>query len=104
MKIFWSDFAKEMLKDIYIYHKNEASINIARRIRDDIFSSVKQLVNHPNSGQVEETLKTLNKEYRYLISGNYKIIYTQIENKILITDVFDTRQNPIKINNPYRNK
>jgi len=38
-------------------------------------------------------------EFRYLIYKNYKIIYwyNQHKNWIEINDVFDTRQNPIKI-------
>ena len=47
MKIIWSDFASETLKDIFQYHK-------------------------------------------------------KVTEGILITDIFDTRQNPIKINDPKR--
>lgn len=104
MKIVWSDFAKTMLKDIYSYHKDVANATIAQKIRDNIFKSVKQLIKHPYSGQIEEFLLSLNQEHRYLVCSNYKIIYKVLENKyILITDVFDTRQNPIKIHNPKRN-
>jgi plasmid stabilization system protein ParE len=35
--------------------------------------------------------------HRYLVSGNYKIIYKEVNEGILITDVFDTRQDPQKI-------
>ncbi|WP_436415524.1 type II toxin-antitoxin system RelE/ParE family toxin [Petrimonas sp.] len=103
MKIIWSDFARAMLKDIYYYHKEVAGIPIAQKIRDRIFKTVRQLIKHPHSGQIEEFLLSLNEGHRYLISGNYKIIYKVFDKHILITDVFDTRQNPIKINNPKRN-
>lgn len=103
MKIVWTDFAKNTLKDIYVYHKKEASLRIAQKIREKIFKSVKQLMKHPFSGQIEESLTSLNEQHRYLVSGNYKIIYKVMEDLILITDVFDSRQNPEKINNPIRN-
>ncbi len=44
----------------------------------------------------------MNEGHRYLVDGNYKIIYKKISEGILITDVFDTRQDPKKINNPKR--
>ncbi|MDD3789837.1 MAG: type II toxin-antitoxin system RelE/ParE family toxin [Petrimonas sp.] len=104
MKIFWSDFAKETLKDIYSYYKDVAGIKIARKIRNEIYEATRQLTTYPDSGQIEELLLSLNAGYRYVVTKNYKIIYRVDDDKILITDVFDTRQNPIKINNPKRNK
>jgi len=47
-------------------------------------------------------LRRLNQGHRYLVRGNYKIIYKEIPDGILITDVFDTRQDPVKINKPGR--
>ncbi|WP_166387105.1 type II toxin-antitoxin system RelE/ParE family toxin [Polaribacter sp. 11A2H] len=102
MEIIWSDFAKKMLKEIHYYHKKKANKIIADNIKKDIFSTTKQLDNFPNSGTEENALKILNQNHKYLISGNYKIIYRPIKEGMLITDVFDTRQNPKKINNPNR--
>lgn len=102
MKIIWSDFASETLKDIFQYHKEIAGKKIAQKLNDKIFRSTKQLVKYPNSGQVEESLAELNEGHRYLVSVNYKIIYKKVNEGILITDIFDTRQNPIKINDPKR--
>ena len=45
----------------------------------------------------EESLSDLGKGHRYIIRGNYKIIYKIQNQKMYITDVFDTRQNPEKI-------
>ena len=102
MKVIWSNFAIESLKEIYIYYKQVAGIKIARKITNRIFNSTKQLINHPKSGQIEDFLIKLNEGHRYLIIGNYKIIYKEVKEGILITDVFDTRQNPAKMNNPNR--
>lgn len=102
MTIFWSNFASEMVKDIYNYYKTNASPRVANRIRNQIFSATDQLKKYPFSGQVEISLQKLNEGHRYIVNGNYKIIYKEVKEGILITDVFDTRQDSIKINNPKR--
>jgi len=92
----------EELKEIFDYYKDIAGISIAQRLRDRIFSSTRQIKSQPNSGQIEPTLSIINEEHRYLVRGNYKVIYKIVKEGILITDIFDTRQNPKKINNPER--
>ncbi|HLG34892.1 MAG TPA: type II toxin-antitoxin system RelE/ParE family toxin [Bacteroidia bacterium] len=49
------------------------------------------------SGQTEPLLRNKKYEYRYLVDGNYKIIYFENEGVIIISAVFDTRQNPGKL-------
>ena len=102
MKIIWSDFAIEMLKEIFIYHKEIAGNNVARRIKTRIFSSTRQLKQQPNSGQIEPNLEILMEGHRYLVTGNYKVVYKKVNEDILITDIFDSRQDPSKVNNPER--
>ena len=102
MTVIWSNFASETLKDIYDYYKEVASETIARKIKENIFIATRQLINHPESGQIEETLLQLEEGHRYLANNNYKIVYKKVKEGVLITDVFDTRQDPIKINNPKR--
>ena len=102
MKIIWSDFASNTLKKNYQYHKEVAGKIIAKKLKSKIFRSTKQLINHPDSGQIEESLKQLREGHRYLVSGNYKIVYKKVTEGILITDVFDSRQDPVKINDPKR--
>lgn len=102
MKVVWSDFASETLKDIYDYYKEVASEATARIIKENIFIATRQLINHPESGQIEETLLQLEEGHRYLVNNNYKIVYKKVKEGVLITDIFDTRQDPIKINNPKR--
>ena len=98
MKILWSDFAKLMLYEIYLYHKENASVRIAQKIKKNILNSTAYLLNHPEMGKLEPLLLFLNEGHRYIVEGNYKIIYKQVKEGILITDIFDTRQNPTKIN------
>jgi hypothetical protein len=51
----------------------------------------------PRVGQKEELLTHLNKEIRFLIEGNYKIVHWIDENIVSIATVFDCRQNPQKL-------
>lgn len=102
MRIIWTDFASLTLKEIYKYHKLYVSEQVAHILRTNIFSSTRQLKKHPDSGQIEPTLVHLGEGHRYLVEGNYKIIYKKVSEGILITDVFDTRQDPQKISDPKR--
>lgn len=104
MKIVWTDFAIENLKDIFDYYSNKASKRTAHKIRKQILNSTKQLIKNPESGQIEFNLEILKQNHRYLVSGNYKIIYRLNGNEIIINDVFDTRLNPVKMNDENRNK
>lgn len=102
MKILWSDSSIEMLLEIYNYYNEKASPAIAKKIKTDILTATRQLKKHPASGQIELSLEQLNEGHRFLVKGNYKIIYKEIPEGLLITDVFDTRQDPIKLNNEKR--
>jgi toxin ParE1/3/4 len=97
MKVIWSDFATDSLHDIYKYYKEAAGENVAQRIKSRIFSATRNLKRHPESGQIEPVLKQLGENHRYLVEGNYKIIYRKVTEGILIADVFDTRQDPVKM-------
>lgn len=70
---------------------------VAHKIRKQILASTKQLIQNPESGQTELNLEKLNQKYRYLVVGNYKVIYKFVKDEIRIVDIFDTRQNPLKI-------
>jgi len=44
MKIIWSEFASEMLKETYLYHKEVAGIRIAKKL-NPIFSAQRNSLN-----------------------------------------------------------
>lgn len=79
MRIIWSDFSTEMLAEVYFYYKKTSDTKIAKRIKSNIFKATTQLLKFPESGQVEETLKQLAEGHRYLVEGNYKIIYKPVK-------------------------
>jgi len=98
-KILWTDSAINQLKDIYDYHLVKASISIAQKLIQKIIEATIILEYNPKSGRKEDLLTKRQKEFRFLIVKNYKIIYwIDYELSIInISMVFDTRQNPTKI-------
>lgn len=99
LRIFWTDFSLTSLEGIYEYYREKAGLMIAKKLVKGIFNETLKLKKQPKIGQVEELLKDRKEEFRYLVFKNYKIIYwiNNVNNQIEIVDVFDTRQNPIKI-------
>ena len=103
--IKWTVFAMQSLEHIQIYLETESgSSSIADRYILRIMERVEQLVNYPDSGQEEPYLSDSGQASRYLLEGNYKIIYQYDEKHIFITDVFHTKQNPRKIIKHHKRK
>jgi toxin ParE1/3/4 len=99
MKIAWSHFAETQLDEIYDYYLKKAGEKTASSLVVSIIRHADYLCENPKAGQEEELLKDRKTEYRYIVYKNYKIIYSVDEQLqfIKIADVFDTRQNPVKI-------
>ena len=97
IKIEWSELSSKQLIDIYDYYSLKASPRIAKKIINKIIDRVEILSKNPLSGPKEELLNEMPEDFRYLIEGNYKIIYWQENKTIVIASVFDCRQNPEKI-------
>jgi plasmid stabilization system protein ParE len=96
-KIFWTEFAINQLEQIFDYYKYKASIKVAKKITQQIVDATIHLETNPLIGPKEPLLESRKNEYRYLVEGNYKIIYFIEENYIKISSIFDCRQNPIKM-------
>jgi plasmid stabilization system protein ParE len=99
VKIFWTDFAKLQLRNIFDYYKLKTSPRIAKNLVTGIVEKTNTLDFQKEIGQKEELLLSRKENFRYLIYKNYKIIYwfNKEKNRIEISDVFDARQNPVKI-------
>lgn len=97
MNVIITEFAKKRIKKIYYYYKDRGLSKVGQKIRIAIVTKAKFLKEQPYMGAVEPTTKKLNKEYRYILSGNHKIIYRVEAPNIYIVEVFDTRQDPNKM-------
>ncbi|WP_396148477.1 type II toxin-antitoxin system RelE/ParE family toxin [Flavobacterium sp.] len=99
IEVYWSQLAETKIEDIFFYYKLKAGTKIAKKIIIGIIDATIDLDKNPEIGQIEELLKDRPQEFRYLIYTNYKIIYwyNKDKNRIVIANVFDTRQNPQKL-------
>ncbi len=97
--VYWTDFSKKELKNIFDYYKEKASLNVARSLVIGITNETRKLEKQPKIGQEEELLTQDSRDFRYLVFKSYKIIYwiNFEKNRIEVFDVFDTRQSPIKM-------
>ena len=96
----WTPFALSCLNEIHdhITYKEKGS-DQANKLVDKIFDRVEQLKSFPESGQKEPLLIEIGQESRYLVEASYKIIYEYhpVHSLVIITDVFQTSQYPVKI-------
>ena len=99
LKVSWTETAIEQLENIFDYYKYNATLKVAQNIVNKIVDRSIQLETQPFCGQLEDLLKKRKKEYRYIVEDNYKIIYWIEDKYVKIAAVFDTRQNPEKIEN-----
>jgi plasmid stabilization system protein ParE len=99
LTVYWTQFAEDKLEDIYTYYKYKAGIKIAGNLVNELVDATLRLHKNPDIGQREVLLSTRIQNFRYIIHKNHKIIYwIDAPNKmLLISNVFDTRQNPAKI-------
>lgn len=97
-EIVWTKPAKNDLQDIYDYIA-EFSEEAAFRVITKIVDKVEFLKDgFTEIGQREPLLSHKPDVYRYLVEGNYKIIYKVRGDRVIIDTVFDVRQNPKKMN------
>ncbi|WP_192823546.1 type II toxin-antitoxin system RelE/ParE family toxin [Rufibacter sp. LB8] len=97
LKVLWTYTATRQLEDIFDYYKTTASLPVARKLVKGLVRRTSALAKHPQLGQREPLLTERQKEYRYLVEGNYKIIYWVDPATVNVAAVFDTRQNPERI-------
>jgi len=94
MIILYTAWSKNQLREIYNYYKEIGAPKKGQKIRISIHKKALQLKDFPLLGREEEILSSLGQGHRYVVEGQYKIIYRIIEDTIYITDIFDTRRNP----------
>ncbi|AEE51919.1 type II toxin-antitoxin system RelE/ParE family toxin [Haliscomenobacter hydrossis] len=94
MTVLYTAWAKNQLREIYNYYKEIGSSKKGRKIRISIHKKVLKLKAFPFLGREEELLSVLGQGHRYIVEGQYKIIYRIIEDNVYITDIFDARRNP----------
>ena len=95
-EVVWTSDALNDLDEVYEFIAQK-SIQRAIKTVEAILDQADQLITHPYSGQKEEGLQHLSDNYRYLVKDHYKTIYQVLEQRVVIIQVFDTRQDPSKM-------
>ncbi len=94
VNVEWSTKASVRIREIYDYLFGVAGERTARKITGKIENHVKKLSANPRVGQREIMFEDSGMEFRYLVEGNYKIIYWIEDDNVTISTLFDCRQNP----------
>lgn len=98
MKVLITEPAKESLREICEHYRRMEFDSYAVKVRKIILEKVKSLSDHSERGQKEEMLISLDQGHRYLlVQARFKIIYLIEENRVIVTDIFDTHQHPDKM-------
>jgi plasmid stabilization system protein ParE len=99
LDIYWTWLAKKNMQEVRFYYEKEAGRTATRKMITELKQKITNLSESPKIGQVESMLEHRLQEYRYIVYKNYKIIYfvNEVKNRIDIVNIFDCRQNPIKI-------
>jgi len=94
MIVVWSQEAKDSLSHIYFYILADSPQN-ALMVVDKIIKLVETLQDERFEYSKDPII---NKEkFRHINIWSYKIIYERTENKVIILDIFNGRQNPEKL-------
>ena len=97
MTIIFTAEAERRLREIFNYYNLNASRKVALKIVNEIITETGILETKPYIGIRESLLVNRRFNYFFIIIKNYKVIYRLSEELIIVSTVFDTRQNPRKI-------
>lgn len=94
MKLIYTDRALASLQECLDFLASEIPSEKVNEIRDRILNRADRLLENPFIGQEEPYLAHLELSHRRIIEGNYKVIYRVEKDVIYVTDIFDSRQDP----------
>lgn len=99
---YWTNKAKNDLKEIAKYLKKEASKDIASKQSKNIKYYANLLGENPLLGFKEPLLESEPEGFRSLIHEYYKIVYYIENDSVYIARIFDCRQDPDKLKQAIR--
>ncbi len=71
--------------------------HVVDQIVGEIWEHIEVVIRYPSGGQLEDDLAELGREHRRIVCGHFKIIYYVDDEKLYVTDIFDSRQDPGKM-------
>ncbi len=95
LKVFWTSIAIKQRNYIFEYWNERNKSNaFSIKLNEKIKRKINLLKTHPLLG-----LKTDFKNTRIISIGHYSILYQKIDTHIIITGIWDNRQDPQKLLN-----
>lgn len=94
MEVIWHEKARRQLEEAMDYCMERFGSRVTKRIINQIDKDVSLLSKNPYMGAVEDSLGEEFLEYRYLIEGPAKLIYTVEDGYVFIHLYWDCRQEP----------
>ena len=92
-KVIFSRYAEMDINDIILYY-NDINPTYAVALLEAFEKRVSELDLYPNRGRIVPELERENIiAYRELIEGNYRIIYSIIEDRVEVHAIIDARRN-----------
>ncbi|WP_302849911.1 type II toxin-antitoxin system RelE/ParE family toxin [Polaribacter batillariae] len=94
MKVVWSSKSMDSLLGIYNYIFEKSPQNALM-----VFNELTKLGDSLSNNKIEYSKDLIinDKAVRFVSKWDYKIIYERKENRVLIIDVFSSKQNPNKL-------
>jgi len=97
VEIVWTKKEIGQLERAIKYIKAESVKFYAEIVLNKILASTRFLNENPKMGPVEPLLEFKKSEYRFLVIWSYKIVYRVSNNRVTISRVIHTSQNPEKL-------
>lgn len=74
----------------------DADVLKKEEVIDDVIDGAQYLLSHPRAGQLE-VRRSDGVDYRRWVVRHFKIIYRIDGDRVLVTDIFDSRQDPMRV-------
>jgi plasmid stabilization system protein ParE len=97
MKLVITEHARRSLLVHFVFLAESSSIDHAERVIQKVDEAMNYLAGHPGAGQFEDQLVEFEPRHGRWVVDHYKIIYQVFEDQLVITDIFDSRQDPRKM-------
>lgn len=96
MEVVITAKAEFRLEEIHEHYSEKASPAKATEIVNQIIDRALSLDKLANRGRIDEDLRLLGKDHRYILERHYRIIYRVEDETVYVTDIFSNWQHPDK--------
>ena len=95
MRVIWQEPAKVGRRQVAAYIRKEFGTKRAKKFKQEVDDTVKQLMRSPNIGQIDPLFDDRPQAYRsVIINGLNKLVYRVDDDTIHIVAFWDTRREP----------